>query len=133
MLKHSRFTLSLATALTMSTSALADSTLDIKFAGALEFAADGTLFVGDNFNGAIYAFEMPADGGPEQIAPSAITNIDAKIAELLGVGVHAIELNDMASHPVSHDLYISVTRIGSSGTQPSGSRCRREGRKADTK
>ena len=114
---RSSFTLSLAAALTISAAAFADTSLDIKFAGALEFA-DGTLFVGDNYNGAIYAFEMPAEAGPEQILPSSIANIDAKIAELLGVGIHAIELNDMASHPVSHDLYISVTRIGSSASRP---------------
>jgi hypothetical protein len=113
-----KFTISLAAALTIGTAALADTTLDIQFTGALEFADDGTLFVGDNHNGAIYAFEMPAEAGPEQIMPSSIANIDAKIAELLGVGPQAIELNDMASHPVSHDLYISVTRIGSSASQP---------------
>lgn len=97
---------------------MAETELDIKFAGALEFADDGTLFVGDNYNGAIYAFEMPANPGPEQIMPSSIANIDAKIAELLGVGAQSIELNDMASHPVSHDLFISVTRIGGSASQP---------------
>ena len=116
--KRSLFTISLAAALTIGTAVASQTNLDIKFAGALEFSDDGTLFVGDNFNGAIYAFEMPSEAGPEQIMPSSIANIDAKIAELLGVGIHAIELNDMASHPVSHDLYISVTRIGSSTSQP---------------
>lgn len=118
MLKKTSVTVSLVAALTISTAAFADTNLDIKFAGALEFAEDGTLFVGDNYNGAIYAFEMPSEAGSEQIMPSSIANIDAKIAELLGVGIHAIELNDMVSHPVSHDLYISVTRIGSSTSQP---------------
>ncbi|MEM7438575.1 MAG: hypothetical protein AAF393_03180 [Pseudomonadota bacterium] len=118
MSKYTGFTISLAAALTIGTAALAESELDIRFAGALEFTDDGTLFVGDNYNGAIYAFEMPATDGPEQIMPSSIANIDAKIAELLGVGVRAIELNDMAAHPVTQDLYISVTRIGSSASQP---------------
>ena len=118
MLKKTSVTVSLVAALTISTAVYADTNLDIKFAGALEFTEDGTLFVGDNYNGAIYAFEMPSEAGPEQIMPSSIASIDAKIAELLGVGVHAIELNDMVSHPVSHDLYISVTRIGSSASQP---------------
>lgn len=118
MSKHIKFTVSLAAALTLGTTAVAEGTLDLKFAGALEFASDGTLFVGDNYNGAIYAFEMPGSAGPEQIMPSSIANIDAKIAELLGVGLHAIELNDMAAHPISKDIYISVTRIGSSASQP---------------
>jgi len=120
--KRTNLAITLSAALTIGASALtpalADTSLDIKFAGALEFADDGTLFVGDNHNGAIYAFEMPTEPGPSQIMPSSIANIDAKIAELLGVGIHAIELNDMASHPISHDLYISVTRIGSSAAQP---------------
>lgn len=118
MSKQNKFAITLSAALLIGTSAFADTSLDIKFAGALEFAEDGTLFVGDNYNGAIYAFEVPATGGPEQIMPSSIANIDAKIAELLGVGIHAIELNDMASHPISQDLYISVTRIGSSASRP---------------
>ena len=32
--------------------------VDMKFAGALTFSDDGVLFVGDNHNGAIYAFEI---------------------------------------------------------------------------
>ena len=109
---------SLSAALMIGTSALAETKMDIKFAGALEFAEDGTLFVGDNYGGAIYAFDVPAEAGPEQIAPSSIANIDRKIAELLGVGAGAIELNDMATHPVSQDIYISVTRIGNSVSKP---------------
>lgn len=97
---------------------MAETDLDIKFAGALEFAEDGTLFVGDNYNGAVYAFEMPAESGPEQIMPSSIASIDAKIAELLGVGMRAIEINDMIAHPITQELYISVTRVGSSSSQP---------------
>lgn len=118
MTRRTKFAATLAAAVIMGTSAMAESDLDIRFAGALEFADDGTLFMGDNHNGAIYAFEIPAEAGPEQIMPSSIANIDAKIAELLGVGKSAIELNDMASHPVSHDLYISVTRLGNSVSQP---------------
>lgn len=118
MTRRTKLVGTLAAALIMGTNAMAETDLDMKFAGALEFADDGTLFIGDNHNGAIYAFEMPAEAGPEQIMPSSIANIDAKIAELLGVGKSAIELNDMASHPVSHDLYISVTRLGNSVSQP---------------
>lgn len=118
MSKKTKFSITLSTALLIGTSALADTSLDIKFAGALEFAEDGTLFVGDNYNGAIYAFEMPAEASNAQIMPSSIANIDAKIAELLGVGAGALEINDMATHPVSNDIYISVTRIGNFAAQP---------------
>ena len=53
MQKPTKFTTALAAALTLGTAALAQTNLDIKFAGALEFSDDGTLFVGDNLNGAI--------------------------------------------------------------------------------
>lgn len=112
------FAITLAAALTVATGALADTPLDIKFAGALEFADDGTLFVGDNYNGAIYAFEVPGEASDAQIMPSSIANIDAKIAELLGVGADAIAINDMATNPVTNDIYISVTRIGNFASQP---------------
>jgi hypothetical protein len=118
MTKQKKFAITLSAALLIGTSVLADTSLDIKFAGALEFAEDGTLFVGDNYSGAIYAFEMPAEASDAQIMASSIANIDAKIAELLGVGISAIEINDIAAHPVTQELYISVTRIGSSASQP---------------
>ena len=58
MWKRNIFTVILSAALAIGASAaFADEAmLDIKFAGALEFAEDGTLFVGDNYSGAIYAF-----------------------------------------------------------------------------
>ncbi len=92
--------------------------MDIKFAGALEFADDGTLFVGDNYNGAIYAFEMPAGDAVSKVAPVSIVDIDTKISSLLGVTPSAIEINDMAVHPVSHEIYISLSRIGNFVSAP---------------
>ena len=92
--------------------------LDLQFAGALAFAPDGTLFVGDNHGGAIYAFEIPAQKSDVQIESSSIRNIDRKIAEILGVSVGAVEINDMATHPISNEIYLSVTRIESFASQP---------------
>ena len=93
-------------------------TADVKFAGALTFSDEGTLFVGDNHSGAIYAFEIPGDEISGQTEPRSIRNIDAKIAELLGVRVGAVEINDVAVHPVSKEIYISVTRVESFASQP---------------
>ncbi|MBT8246650.1 MAG: hypothetical protein KJN73_02470 [Acidimicrobiia bacterium] len=92
--------------------------VDMKFAGALTFSDDGILFVGDNHNGAIYAFEVPGEEHPGQTAPRSIRNIDAKIAELLGVRLRAVEINDLAVHPVSKEIYVSATRIESFASQP---------------
>ncbi len=54
----------------LATATLANAAeLDLKFAGSLEFSDTGTLFVGDNYNGAIYAFDMTAADVPESIMP----------------------------------------------------------------
>ena len=95
-----------------------EPSVDMKFAGALTFSDDGVLFVGDNHSGAIYAFEIPGEEPSGQTVPVSIRNIDAKIAELLGVRSGAVEINDMAVHPVSNEIYISITRIESFASQP---------------
>ena len=67
----------LAAALPIGPAAFAQSTeLDLKFAGALEFSDGGTLFVGDNYAGAVFAFEMTDASAPAQIVPVNIADID---------------------------------------------------------
>ncbi|MEM8934846.1 MAG: hypothetical protein AAGC77_00380 [Pseudomonadota bacterium] len=95
-----------------------DHGLDLKFAGALEITDDGTLFVGDNYNGAIYAFQLPKTKKKSTADPVTILDVDAKIADMLGVGESAIEINDMAVSPKSQEVYISVSRIGGFASQP---------------
>lgn len=102
-----------------ATAALAQNTqLDLKFAGALEFSDTGTLFVGDNYKGAIYAFDMTGGAAPAQVAPVNIGDIDVKIADTLGVPSSALAINDMAVHPVTAEIYISVSRIGNFESAP---------------
>ena len=95
-----------------------EPSVDMKFAGALTFSDEGVLFVGDNHNGAIYAFEIPAEEPSGRTLPLSIRNIDMKIAELLGVGVGSVEINDLAVHPISNEVYISIARIESFASQP---------------
>ncbi|MCJ8298125.1 MAG: hypothetical protein MJK13_04200 [Pseudomonadales bacterium] len=93
------------------------STLTIKHTGVLEFAPDGTLFVGDNVTGAIFAFPMP--GKPNNKAVEInIANIDAQIASVMGTGQHSILINDMAVHPVTQEVYLSITRGIGVGSLP---------------
>jgi len=110
---------SIAAAMCLTGAALADDKkLDLKFAGALEFADTGTLFVGDNYGGAIYSFDLTGDSAPTQVAPVNIGDIDYKIADVLGVAKSAVAINDMAVHPVTAEIYISVTRIGNFESAP---------------
>lgn len=95
-----------------------DAKLDLKFAGALEFSDVGTLFVGDNYNGAVYAFDMTDGTAPDQVVPVNIGDIDVKIADTLGVPKSALAINDMAVHPVTAEIFISVSRIGNFESTP---------------
>ena len=95
-----------------------DAALDLKFAGALEFSETGTLFVGDNYKGAIYAFDMSDGAAPTQVALVNIGDIDVKIADTLGVPKSALAINDMAVHPITAEIYISVSRIGNFKSAP---------------
>lgn len=92
--------------------------LGLKFAGALEFSDEGTLFVGDNYSGSIYAFDLAVDSGPDEVIPVTLNNIDVRIADVLGVGPSAVEINDMAVHPISREIFISVSRLGGLTSQP---------------
>lgn len=83
---------------------------EIESAGALEFSPTGTLFVGDNIGGAIYAFEVDKGKAPSKPTPINVDNIDARVGAILGVGQNAIMINDLAVHPVSREVYLSVTR-----------------------
>ena len=82
----------------------------IQFAGALEFGPDGVLFVGDNIGGAIFAFEVGAGVPQKEAAPINLDDVDGAIANVLGVGKNGITVNDMAVHPVTREVYLSVTR-----------------------
>ena len=94
-----------------------NSTLTIKHTGVLEFAPDGTLFVGDNVTGAIFAFPMAGKPNDKAVEIN-VSNIDARIASVMGVGQHSILINDMAVHPVTQEVYLSITRGIGVGSLP---------------
>jgi hypothetical protein len=89
-----------------------------QYAGALAFAPDGTLFVGDNISSAIFAYKTGLDQ-PESIDPKAapleVESIDSRIAPVVHGKLGQIEINGMAVHPTSREIYLSVSR-GSGGT-----------------
>ncbi len=82
----------------------------IASAGALEFSPTGTLFVGDNIGGAIYAFELEKGKVPSEPALINIDNIDARVGAILGVSQNGVVINDLAVHPITREVYLSVTR-----------------------
>ena len=85
-----------------------------RYAGALTFAPDGTLFVGDNISSAVFAYKTGQDQ-PEQIDPKAppveVESVDDRIAPVVRGKLEKIEINGMAVHPTSRVIYLSISRF----------------------
>src|SRR5580658_4624088 len=82
---------------------------DVKSAGPLAFGPDGVLFIGDSLGAQIVAI----DTGDTKAASAASVNvqgIDGKIAAALGTTADQISIRDLATNPVSKNVYISVSR-----------------------
>jgi hypothetical protein len=81
---------------------------EVKSLGVMAFGADNTLFIGDSDQGSILALNIedakPASGAIE------LVGVDKKIAQVLGVTPADIIVRDLAVHPVSHNVYLTVTR-----------------------
>ncbi len=79
--------------------------------GAMTFGPENVLFVGDNRAGAVHAIEITGDvPRPEDLGPIEIMGIDSRIAQMLGTARDDITIHDMAVHPLSRDVYLTVTR-----------------------
>jgi hypothetical protein len=91
------------------------------YAGALTFAPDGTLFVGDNISSAVFAYKT-GRAPPAQVDPKAppleLDSIDNRIARIVHSKIGQVEINGMAVHPTSREIYLSVSRKGNGGVAP---------------
>ncbi len=84
--------------------------ISLKSAGQLAFGPGNVLFVADSVGTAVYAIDL-AD---EDAAPSEeferIEDLDEKVAGLLGTTAGDVLINDLAAHPASKNVYLSVSR-----------------------
>ncbi len=82
----------------------------IKSVGSLAFGPEGILFVGDNVGAAIYAIDPGDSGESGGAAPVDLENLDASLAAYLGCSREDVQIKDMAVHPTSNSVYLSVMR-----------------------
>ena len=78
--------------------------------GPLTFGPDDVLFIADNRGAAIFALEMGdrlLGGAP---GTKNVSEIDQKIAALLGTDAREIQINDLAVNAESRNAFISVSR-----------------------
>ncbi len=77
--------------------------------GALEFGADGVLFVGDSYGAQVVALETNdievVENGE---APVFVDMIDVKLAAMLGTTPRDVVINDMIVNPISQNIYLTV-------------------------
>jgi len=92
------------------TASLKPGTPDMKSAGALAFAPDGILLVGDSTGAAVFAFDTADRTGKTPFAPIKVEGVGDKIASLLNTTTQQMRINDMAANPFSGNVYLSVSR-----------------------
>lgn len=105
-------------------------TPDLESAGALAFTSDGVLLVGDSRGAAVFALQVREPDGRSAGATDTINvkAIDQKVAARLGTTPGDIAINDLAVHPRSHAVYLSVSRGLGRASRPAIVRIDRTGK-----
>ena len=82
---------------------------ELKSAGQLAFGPGGVLFVADSAGTAVHAFDLKdADEPGDEL--ESIDEIDEQVASLLGTTARDVLIQDIAVHPTSRNVYLSVSR-----------------------
>jgi hypothetical protein len=101
----------------MSEYGLRPGSAEIQSAGPITFGPAGILFLADNASARVLAVDV-ADPGPASAAePFDLADVDARIGSYLGCEADDVDIRDMAVHPVSRNVYLSVQRGRGEGGQ----------------
>ena len=90
--------------------------VDAKSLGQMAFGPNNVLFIGDNDGAQILAVEIADD--MKGAGAIDIQGIDAKVAQVLGVTPADVRINDLQVHPVSKNVYLTVTRGTGANASP---------------
>lgn len=82
----------------------------IRSISALAFGPGGILFVGDSRAGAVFAIDLGDEAKREVSEPERVTDVEAKLAALLGAMPADVLVHDMAVNPLSKNVYFAVSR-----------------------
>jgi hypothetical protein len=92
--------------------------VELGSAGSITFGPAGILFVADSTAATVFAVDV-ADPGPASAAgPFDLADVDARVGSFLGGEPGDITIKDMAVHPLSHNVYLSVQRGHGDAAQP---------------
>jgi len=88
-------------------SGLVLGTPEVKSINAMTFGPEGILMIGDSKSATVFAVETD-DVAINDASDASMEGVDQKLAEALGTTVDNISIQDMAIHPLSKRVYISV-------------------------
>jgi hypothetical protein len=83
---------------------------DVKSVGPIAFGPDGVLFVADNATATIFAIDVGDDEIASGSRPVDVDRLDARLAAYLGCNRADVRIRDLAVHPSSQTVYLSVMR-----------------------
>jgi hypothetical protein len=83
----------------------------LRSAGPIAFGPDGILFLADNLAARIHAVDV-ADSGTAATTsdPFDLADADVRIGSFVGCDASDVLIRDIAVHPLSHNVYVSVQR-----------------------
>ncbi|MEE2737523.1 MAG: hypothetical protein VX435_04820 [Planctomycetota bacterium] len=83
---------------------------ELRSAGNVTFGPDGVLFVADSKQAVIFALDTQDSKAAVNNRTLEVTGINQRIAGMVGVPSDELLINDMAVNPISHNVYLSVSR-----------------------
>ena len=87
-----------------------------KSLGQMAFGPGNVLFIGDNTGAQILAVEIADEA--RGTGAINLAGLDAKVAQVLGVAPADVQINDLAVHPSSKNIYLTVTRGSGASAVP---------------
>jgi hypothetical protein len=85
-------------------------TPEIASVGPITFGPDGVLFVADNVRATVLAIDVADDGDTTEPDAFELDDLDTKLAAYLGCDADDVAVRDLAVHPATHNVYLSVMR-----------------------
>src|SRR5437879_6233170 len=98
----------------------------VRSTGPITFGPDGVLYLADNASAKIFALEID-EGAPAGDGPVEISRIVSRVAAALGCETAEVRIHDIAAHPRSRRVYLSVSRGHGNAATPAIVRIDRTG------
>lgn len=102
----------------MSEYGLRVGTPDVRSVGPITFGPAGILFVADSLSAKVFAIDVADSGDGARSEPFELADVDAHVGSFLGCDANDVLIQDMAVHPKSHNVYLSVLRGRGADGQP---------------